>query len=149
MWGCPFLPAIEGQIKVRYCQIWKIFVTRFNVVELCFTLLYFLCILKKVQIYHPIQCLFFYSWQALLLTYKERTTRINFVNSFANHLCFCFIKCMTLNIFLTVPFQIYAPLPSAQHKEIGFLFFCTKKIFPYANWFTDTMKFSWATQNDV
>ena len=118
MSGCPFLSAIEDKWKSDIVKFEK-FLSRFNVVELCFT---FSVFSKKVQIHHPIQCLFFYSWQALSLTYKEKTTRINFVNSCANHLCFCFIKCVMLNIFLTVPFHIYAPLPSAQHQETGFSF---------------------------
>ena len=63
--------------------------------------LYFLCILKKVQIHHPIQYLFYYRWHPLSLPLVniQRTTRINFVNFWTNHLCFCFIKCCLKYIF--------------------------------------------------
>ena len=84
--------------------------------------LYFLCILKKVQIYHPIQC-FFYRWHALSLTHKERTTRINFFNSCADHLFYLFHQMCDLKYFFDYSFPDICSIVIRMTRGNWFFFF--------------------------
>ena len=128
MWGCSFLQGVEGHIKVRYYRIWKLFDRRYNVVEITFSkkvkyiIRITICFFKLLFIY-----LFIYSFFSLLN--KQRTTQINFANSHADHICFCFSK-REIKYFLAGPFQIYAQLLSPRHEGTGIsLFFCGNKIY--------------------
>ena len=80
----------------------------------------------------------------------QRTTRINFANSCANRLCFCFIKCYLKYFFgCSFPNICSVVIRTARGNRYFFVMQCTKKVFPYDNRFANTMKFFWVTQNDV
>ena len=149
MWGCSFLPGVEGHIKVRYYRIWKLFYIRYNVVEITFSkkvkymIRFNIWFFKVFFIY-----LFVFSFFFLLLTNKEppKSTlqilaliTLAFVSSDA-----------TLNIFgYSYPNMCSIAIRTTRGNWYFFFFFCRKKTFSYANSFENTMKLPWVTQNDV
>ena len=142
-----FLPAIKRHIKIRYYRSWNLIDIRCNMAKiwLGFT---FSIFSKKFKFI--IQFIIYFLKVVPSLVDIERTTLINFAKSCANHPCFCFIKCYLKYIF-GCSFRNISSIVNrmTRGKCYFFLMQCTKKSFPYANRFANTIKFSWVTQSDV
>ena len=150
MWGCSFLPRVEGYIKkFRYYRIWKLFDIRYNMVEITFSkkvkyiIRFNICFFKVFFIY-----LFVFSFFFLLLTNKEPPKSTLQILAL---ITFVFVSSnATLNIFwLFLPNICSIAICTTWGNWYFFFYYGRNKIFSYANSFANTMKFSWVIQNDV